>query len=129
VAAQGIWEPAGGAAAYPQPGDDFVAQVEALPPPKADAVAWLAGSGPQPGRFARATVVRGSREVPDVQDFRVGACPRRLRAGRRSCFVIGGAAAASLWAYRLRGCSTGLEEGLMLRERTPVLQSVSDPKP
>lgn len=65
-----LWKPGAGGA-YPQPHEDFVAVVEALPPPKSEAVAWLGGGRQRPTRFARATVVRGSRATPDVQEYKV----------------------------------------------------------
>lgn len=126
----GLWKPAG----FPRPSDDFVALIEALPPPKAEALAWLEGANMQcvllathensavcgfdtratgnvnsrtpkrlqesairwimtaaanlrfvrtaaggsrkPERHARATVTRGSRAVPDVQEYRVGVLNR-----------------------------------------------------
>lgn len=59
-----------------------VLQVEVLPIPKADALAWLDGNGSkaagEPPRYARATVMRGGFEQPDVQEYRV--CHRRLLA-------------------------------------------------
>jgi hypothetical protein len=36
----GLWKPSG----FPRPSDDFVALIEALPPPKAEALAWLEGA-------------------------------------------------------------------------------------
>jgi hypothetical protein len=36
----GLWKPAG----FPRPSDDFVALIEALPAPKAEALAWLEGA-------------------------------------------------------------------------------------
>ncbi len=59
-----------------------VLQVEVLPIPKADALAWLDGNGSkaagEPPRYARATVMRGGLEHPDVQEYRV--CHRRFLA-------------------------------------------------
>lgn len=61
---------------YPDPENDFVAQVEVLPLPKAEAVAWLdsaaASDTPMPHRFARATVMRGAVDTPNVQEYKVG---------------------------------------------------------
>lgn len=53
----------------------WAGQVEILPIPKAEALSWLDGSGgkeaKQPPRYARATVLRGGANPPDVQEYRV----------------------------------------------------------
>ena len=66
-----------------------VLQVEVLPIPKADALAWLDGSGSKaaeesPARYARATVMRGGLEQPDVQEYRVCHC-RPLAEQMHAC--------------------------------------------
>lgn len=54
--------------------DNFVEVVEAIPPPKADALAFYKG-GPKPARFARAVLSFGGHAEPTVQNMRVGPLP------------------------------------------------------
>lgn len=57
-------------------------QIELMPPPKADALAHLDGSGPAPKRYARVTVIRGGHN--DCMDYQVGSSwHSRLRKGAR----------------------------------------------
>ena len=50
----GLWKPSG----FPRPSDDFVALIEALPPPKAEALAWLEGATTQSVKLALHSVVQ-----------------------------------------------------------------------
>ncbi|KZV97864.1 amine oxidase catalytic domain-containing protein [Exidia glandulosa HHB12029] len=54
--------------------DNFVEVIEAIPPPKADALAFYKG-GPKPARFARAVLSFGGHAEPTVQNMRVGPLP------------------------------------------------------
>lgn len=49
---------------------DRLHSLDLVPPPKAAALAYLDGSSPAPGRYARAIVVRGSQG--DVMEYQVG---------------------------------------------------------
>lgn len=55
--------------------DNVLYHVEAFRPPKAAALAYLAGEGPAPERWARATVHHGAAETPVIRDYLVGPLP------------------------------------------------------
>lgn len=67
----------------PQPNQDYVAQMELIPPPKAEALEHLDGGGPAPRRYARVTVIRGSRA--DCMDFKVRPKSRTFSIENASC--------------------------------------------
>jgi hypothetical protein len=53
-----------------QPSQDFIAEVELLDPPKTATREWLDGiSDKPPARFARVSVIRGSKY--DCMDYKV----------------------------------------------------------
>jgi len=58
--------------------DNFIDTIELLPPPKAAALAFYAGSGPKPERYARAVVQFGGRAVPVIESLKIGPLPLSL---------------------------------------------------
>ena len=54
-----------------QPTDNFLFRMELFPPPKAEAVAFLDGVGPEPERFARAIVYRGADSPRHIMEYKV----------------------------------------------------------
>lgn len=54
-----------------------------MPPNKAEALAYLDGSGAAPGRYARAIVIRGAEAVPDTMEYQVDmSCLHQNMLGR-----------------------------------------------
>jgi len=49
--------------------------IDLLQPNKSDVLPFLAGAGPAPLRYAHASLLFGSRQVPYVEDFYVGPLP------------------------------------------------------
>jgi hypothetical protein len=54
-----------------QPTDNFLYRIELLLPPKAEAVAFLDGQGPEPKRYAKAIVYRGAASPRDIMEYKV----------------------------------------------------------
>uniref|UniRef100_A0A1D1ZP82 Amine oxidase n=1 Tax=Auxenochlorella protothecoides TaxID=3075 RepID=A0A1D1ZP82_AUXPR len=59
----------------PQPTQDILYRIEPMPPPKAAAVAYLDGHGPEPERFAHVITYRGTASPRDIMEYRVGPLP------------------------------------------------------
>ena len=49
--------------------------IEALPPNKADVLAYYAGVGPLPPTYARAVLNFGGRHEPTIESVRIGPLP------------------------------------------------------
>ncbi|GAA6039389.1 hypothetical protein JCM8097_002830 [Rhodosporidiobolus ruineniae] len=55
--------------------DNSILQVDLLPPNKADALAFVAGTGPEPERYAVASLSFRANEEPYYEDYIVGPLP------------------------------------------------------
>lgn len=56
-----------------QPTQDILYRIEPMPPPKAAAVAYLDGHGPEPERFAHVITYRGTASPRDIMEYRVSS--------------------------------------------------------
>ncbi|KAM0749530.1 copper amine oxidase [Meredithblackwellia eburnea MCA 4105] len=55
--------------------DNMISVIDLLPPNKTAALKYMAGTGPKPPRYARATLMFGATEEPYLEDFIVGPLP------------------------------------------------------
>lgn len=51
---------------------NYIARIELIPPPKANATAYLFGDGPMPGRYVRVNVNFGGLPEPSFNEYQVG---------------------------------------------------------
>ena len=66
--------------------DSYIVNIFLAPPNKTEALAYLDGSAPKPGRYANVVVIRGTEDVPDVMEYKVFRESLAICVGLR-CFT------------------------------------------